>query len=127
MASNDFDQLSHQQSSSASLIREHAKQAEDHSSRLSEPESEWEKVRAAHGNESIKAHSLSTFSRWWPELLSCIFAIAVFLALILGLRPYQGKVLSSWPLVITINTFVAICTLLIKISLAMIVSNGMAA
>ncbi|KAL7911357.1 hypothetical protein GGI35DRAFT_447230 [Trichoderma velutinum] len=124
MASNDFDQVSHQQSSSASLIREHAKQAEDHSSRISEPESEWEKVRAAHENKSIKAHSLSTFNRWWPELLSCLFAIAVFLALILGLRPYQGKVLSSWPLVITINTFVAICTLLIKISLAMIVSNG---
>ncbi|KAL6695786.1 hypothetical protein J3F84DRAFT_372009 [Trichoderma pleuroticola] len=124
MASHDFDQISHQQSSSASLIREHAKQADDRSSRLSEPESEWEKVQAAHKNKSIKTHSLSTFSRWWPELLSCIFAIAVFLGLILGLRPYQGKVLSSWPLVITINTFVAICTLLIKISLAMIVSNG---
>ncbi|KKP03086.1 hypothetical protein THAR02_04802 [Trichoderma harzianum] len=124
MASHDFDHISHQQSSSASLIREHEKQAEVHSSRLSEPESEWEKVRATPDKKSIKAHSLSTFSRWWPELLSGIFAIGVFLGLILGLRPYQGKELSSWPLMITINTFVAICTLLIKISLALIVSNG---
>lgn len=126
MSSHDFDQISPQQSSASSLIREHEKQAEIHSSRLSEPELEWEKVRATNEKKSIKAHSLSTFSRWWPELLSCIFAIGVFLGLILGLRPYQGKVLSSWPLMITINTFVAICTLLIKISLALIVSNGTA-
>ncbi|PKK50140.1 hypothetical protein CI102_5484 [Trichoderma harzianum] len=108
MSSHDFDQISPQQSSASSLIREHEKQAEIHSSRLSEPELEWEKVWATNEKKSIKAHSLSTFSRWWPELLSCIFAIGVFLGLILGLRPYQGKVLSSWPLMITINTFVAI-------------------
>ncbi|EHK15295.1 uncharacterized protein TRIVIDRAFT_228332 [Trichoderma virens Gv29-8] len=125
MASNRFDSISHQDPSSASLIREHTSQSEDNSFlKTTETKSELENARPTHRSKKTAATIYTSFVRWWPELLSCTFAIAVFLVLALVLRPYQGKILSSWPLAITINTFVAICMLLIKASLAMIVSNG---
>ncbi|KAL7943568.1 hypothetical protein V8C42DRAFT_329435 [Trichoderma barbatum] len=121
MSSKRFGRIFYQQPASTPFIREQTPQLEHISSvEPSRSESEPENTQSTYNTDHIKA----SLDRWWPELLSCTFAIAIFLVLTLGLRPYQGKVLSSWPLRITINTFVAICTLLIKVSLAMIVSNG---
>lgn len=69
----------------------------------------------------------SFFNRWWLELLYCGLTICILVALVVTLHLFQGRKVSSWPLAITINTFVAICTLSIKASLGFVLSNGIVA
>jgi hypothetical protein len=123
--SDSPNQISEQGFDEISLSREQRAKIED--SPLLQPvklEIESQTAQLASGTTQNITKSSSSFGIWWSELLAYGAAVCVFFVLVLTLRPFQGYTTSSWPLDITINTFVSICTLIIKALLGMILSNG---
>ncbi|KAL7937139.1 hypothetical protein V8C35DRAFT_294829 [Trichoderma chlorosporum] len=118
------DYVSNQESASDSLSKEPRVKVEG-SPLLQSPELQAEPPITQLAKDGSRTRTVSTsFTTWWPEILSCVATVGVFLALLLTLRRYEGETISSWPFAITLNTFVSICTLLIKTLLGLILSNG---
>ncbi|KAH8816694.1 hypothetical protein F5884DRAFT_873444 [Xylogone sp. PMI_703] len=59
------------------------------------------------------------------ETISCILAIAALLAIVGTVYPYHGKPSYEWPIVISLNTLLAIYTMLLKSCMALVVGSSM--
>ena len=69
--------------------------------------------------------SVSELLRWWHiEVLSCIVLLGVLVALIITVAQQEGKPVSTWRLGLNINGLIAIFSIIIKATSALILSEG---
>lgn len=80
-------------------------------------------VKRGCGSMWDKANTSWTDS-WIAETLSCALAVIALACLIATLCYYQGRVLTTLPLKISLNTLVAVYSAVIKASLLMPVAEG---
>ncbi|KAK4455311.1 hypothetical protein QBC34DRAFT_66948 [Podospora aff. communis PSN243] len=76
-----------------------------------------------HQGPPRTTNSRSAIRIWWPEVALCMLVFAA-LAAIVALRVSDGKPLPKLPYRMSINTLVAIYILAMKVSILVIVSNG---
>ena len=60
---------------------------------------------------------------WWLELLCCLGMLAAMGEIFFILARYQGQPSTNWPTIVSINTILAIFTLTIKSSMALVVQE----
>lgn len=65
----------------------------------------------------------SQWRRWWQEIALCCLGLICLMALVTVLRIFQGQTLPNWPLHLSINTLVSVLNLVLKISVAIVVSS----
>lgn len=53
-------------------------------------------------------------THWWLEILSCVIATILFLALVLVLYYFNNKAIPQWPSGLTVNTIVALLSTLCR-------------
>ena len=63
-------------------------------------------------------------SFWWLECLACLLLVSSLIALFVTLRTQQGRPLRRWSLGLSINTFVAIYTIILRGAAAFVLSEG---
>ncbi|CAM1508163.1 Fc.00g050110.m01.CDS01 [Cosmosporella sp. VM-42] len=68
--------------------------------------------------------AVAILSLWRYELLSLLFSILAFVAIIIFLRVYEGKTLSQWGLPISLNAVVSILAGVFKGSIAIPITEG---
>jgi hypothetical protein len=61
---------------------------------------------------------------WLSEIISLVLACIAFTTIVITLAIHQGRTLQEWPLLISINTLVAIFTAIFKAALVMPVAEG---
>lgn len=65
----------------------------------------------------------SQWRRWWQDIALCCLGLVCLMALVIVLRIFQGQTLPNWPLHLSINTLVSVFNLVLKISVAIVVSS----
>lgn len=65
----------------------------------------------------------SQWRRWRQEIALCCLGLVCLMALVIVLRIFQGQTLTDWPLHLNINTLVSVFNLVLKISVAIVVSS----
>ena len=61
---------------------------------------------------------------WWLEIGACFIFILALLAIIVTLRPHQGKPLPQWPYDISINSLISIYVVLLKATVLFVAAEG---
>jgi hypothetical protein len=64
------------------------------------------------------------FNLWVLEVLSCLIASIALAAIIITLVVHQGRPLPQWPHLISINSLLAVFTVILKASLSLPVAEG---
>lgn len=68
---------------------------------------------------------LKTTGRGWTaESCSYVFAILSLCSLVVTLRSHEGKPLPEWPQLITINSIVSLCSLLMRAGVGLVLAEG---
>ena len=75
-------------------------------------------------NERPKSRVPIFSNPWMVEVLSCLLASTALAAIIITLVVHQGKPLPQWPHLISINSLLAIFTVILKASLLLPVAEG---
>ncbi|KAL7933972.1 hypothetical protein V8C35DRAFT_280290 [Trichoderma chlorosporum] len=63
-------------------------------------------------------------SNWYLEIICCILAVAALFAIVGTIYPYRGKPGPEWPNIISLNTLLAIYTMILKACLALVIGSG---
>ena len=61
---------------------------------------------------------------WWVEMLACLLIVGVLVALAVTLAEQDSRLLKYWRLNLTVNTLIAIYTLIIKVAAGYVLANG---
>jgi hypothetical protein len=67
----------------------------------------------------------SVVRTWWLEILCCILFLAAFFAIVATVYPYSGKKPPNWKYGLTLNTFIAIETVILKAAMVFVVAEGL--
>jgi Protein of unknown function (DUF3176) len=62
---------------------------------------------------------------WWTELLCCVLFIGAFVAIVLTIRPYEGRPLPQWPYQLSINSLISIYIVILKASMLLVAAEGL--
>ena len=69
-----------------------------------------------------RAHLLRN---WWLELGACFVFILALIAIVVTLRPHQGKPLPQWPYNISVNSLIAIYVVILKATVLLVTAEGL--
>lgn len=79
-----------------------------------------------HALKPSKANRLNKLwqESWTPEIVSCVLSILSLVAIVIVLALYQNQPIPNWPRLITINSLLSIFSTLLKIGIALPLSQG---
>jgi Protein of unknown function (DUF3176) len=62
---------------------------------------------------------------WWLELLCCVLFVGALVAVIVTIRPYEGRPLPQWPYHLTINTLISVYIVILKAAMLLVAAEGL--
>ena len=72
----------------------------------------------------IKRRHAHLLGNWWLEIGACFTFILALLAIVITLRPHQGKPLPQWPYNISINSLISIYVVVLKATVLLVTAEG---
>ena len=62
---------------------------------------------------------------WWLELLCCVLFIGALVAVVLTVRPYEGRPLPQWPYRLSINSLISVYIVILKAAVLLVAAEGL--
>lgn len=79
-------------------------------------------------SDGDSSRSIDQFSRphyiWWYETVGCAFFVSAFIGIIATVWSFDNRPLPHWPFELSINTFIAAFSVLLKTSAGLVLAEG---
>lgn len=82
--------------------------------------------RSKDGSESSTSSQFGKWSHyiWWLETVCAILAIGAFVGIVATVKAFDNKPLPDWPYRLSINSFIAAYSVILKTSIGLILAEG---
>jgi hypothetical protein len=86
----------------------------------------YQKVHLAENSRETRGRKRFELLRtWWLEFLSCALFAGALVGLIFTIRPYEGRPLPQWPYRLTINSLIAVYTVILRAPMLFVAAEGL--
>ncbi len=76
-------------------------------------------------NQRERSNRIEIFHIWWLELLCCVLFISALVAVVVTIRPYEGRPLPQWSYHLSINSLISIYVVILKVAMLLVAAEGL--